>query len=70
MDKSPQVSNDPEKRITYQPVNYHIFQLLHLDPEKRISSLNSLKQHKYMEDMDFSKVLQRQMKPTFVPSVS
>ncbi|XP_052228733.1 serine/threonine-protein kinase 32A-like [Dreissena polymorpha] len=43
-------------------------QLLHLDPDKRISSLNVLKQHSYMVDMDFSRVLQRQIKPAFVPS--
>jgi hypothetical protein len=44
--------------------------LLHLDPEKRISTLSALKENKYMEDIDFAKVLQRQIKPSFVPSVS
>ncbi|XP_053388692.1 serine/threonine-protein kinase 32A-like [Mercenaria mercenaria] len=43
-------------------------QLLHLDPEKRISTLTVLKENKYMEDIDFAKVLQGQIKPSFVPS--
>lgn len=43
-------------------------QLLHLDPEKRISTLAVLKENCYMEDLDFAKVLQRQIKPSFVPS--
>ena len=46
-----------------------IFQLLHIDPEKRLTSLAGMKQHKYLQDMDFSKVLQRQISPAFVPSV-
>ena len=46
-----------------------VFQLLHIDPEKRLSNLAGMKQHKYLQDMDFSKILQRQIKPAFVPSV-
>ncbi|XP_052771939.1 serine/threonine-protein kinase 32B-like isoform X2 [Mya arenaria] len=43
-------------------------QLLHLDPEKRISSVTELQSHPYMEGLDFSHVLQREVKPAFVPS--
>lgn len=43
-------------------------QLLHIDPEKRLSNLAGMKQHPYLLDVDFSKVLQRQVKPVFVPS--
>ncbi|XP_021341218.1 serine/threonine-protein kinase 32B-like isoform X1 [Mizuhopecten yessoensis] len=43
-------------------------QLLYLDPNKRVSSLEMLKKHSYVCDVDFSKVMSREIKPSFVPS--
>uniref|UniRef100_A0A8W8IJD3 AGC-kinase C-terminal domain-containing protein n=1 Tax=Magallana gigas TaxID=29159 RepID=A0A8W8IJD3_MAGGI len=45
-----------------------IFQLLYLDPEKRISSLEALQKHNFIADLDFDKILHREIKPPFVPS--
>lgn len=42
--------------------------LLTLDPDRRISSLVMLKGQYFMNELDFDKVLMRQMKPTFEPS--
>lgn len=45
-----------------------IKQLLYLDPEKRISSLEALQKHSFIADLDFDKILHREIKPPFVPS--
>lgn len=51
-------------------ISQSIFQLLYLDPEKRISSLEALQKHSFIADLDFDKILHREIKPPFVPSVS
>ncbi|KAJ8317371.1 hypothetical protein KUTeg_005275 [Tegillarca granosa] len=43
-------------------------QLLYLDPDRRISSLEAFKKHIFVADVDFDKVLARDIKPSFVPS--
>ncbi|XP_061180069.1 serine/threonine-protein kinase 32B-like [Saccostrea echinata] len=45
-----------------------IKQLLYLDPEKRISTLEALQNHSFISDVDFDQVLHRKIKPPFVPS--
>ncbi|ESO98301.1 hypothetical protein LOTGIDRAFT_91944, partial [Lottia gigantea] len=47
---------------------YLLKQLLELDPDNRISSLAQLKHHPFMESLDFNKVLNKEVKPAFVPS--
>ncbi|KAK3096199.1 hypothetical protein FSP39_024359 [Pinctada imbricata] len=42
--------------------------LLCLDPDRRICSLEALQLHSFMSDVDFDRVLSRQIKPSFVPS--
>ena len=41
-----------------------------VEPSLRISNLEQLQRHKYMKDVDFAAVLQREIKPGFVPPVS
>ena len=49
---------------------YFVLKLLYLDPDKRISTLEALQKHSFIADVDYDKVLHRQIKPPFVPSVS
>ena len=46
-----------------------IFQLLSLDPNSRISTLDELKKHHYFADVNFKDVYNLEMKPGFVPPV-
>ena len=41
-----------------------------MDCSTRLSTLAELKKQCFVKDMDLDKVLHKQMKPTFVPSVS
>lgn len=41
--------------------------LLAIEPESRLSSVEELRNHPYMVDMDFDKVLRKEIKPQFVP---
>ncbi|XP_064600171.1 serine/threonine-protein kinase 32B-like [Liolophura sinensis] len=43
-------------------------QLLTVDPQKRMSQLEQLKNHKYMSDVNFDAVYRQEIKPAFVPS--
>ncbi len=47
-----------------------VLQLLCLDAAERLSSLDQLKKHEYMADVDFTNVLSRNTKPSFIPAVS
>ncbi|XP_072029651.1 serine/threonine-protein kinase 32A-like [Amphiura filiformis] len=44
-----------------------IKQLVSLDPEQRISSLDELAKHPFVDDVDWDAVLQMKIKPGFVP---
>jgi hypothetical protein len=53
------------------PVNYILFlQLLQLDPNDRIGTLDEFKKQPYISDVDFEKVFKLEVKPGFVPPVS
>ncbi|KAI6176481.1 Kinase domain protein [Aphelenchoides bicaudatus] len=41
--------------------------LLHIDIDKRITSFDAFKAHRYMQRMDFDAILSRQISPIFVP---
>ena len=47
-----------------------VLQLVSLDPEQRISSLDELAKHAFVDDVDWDAVLQMKIKPGFVPPVS
>ena len=50
--------------------NIFLLQLLCVDPKIRISSLKDLREKPLMSDVDFDSVLQRNVKPSFIPAVS
>ncbi|KAK3589712.1 hypothetical protein CHS0354_021033 [Potamilus streckersoni] len=43
-------------------------QLLCIDPSNRLSTLDALKEHKYIQGIDLDEVVRREIKPIFVPS--
>lgn len=45
-------------------------QLLHIDPEQRMQTLQAVQSHPAMTNLDFEKVKAKAVKPLFVPSVS
>ncbi len=51
-------------------LSVYSLQLIALDPEQRISSLDELAKHPFVDDVDWDAVLQMKIKPAFVPPVS
>ena len=45
------------------------FQLLKIAPAERLSTLDELRRHPYMADVNFDQVFGKETKPSFVPAV-